>query len=132
MVEQQAHLAIEAIAAVDDAEKGMQIHQWHKRVDKLDVGLKQSILERNVGQRQGALHLQVAHIFGSNLAGQRAEERWELWRSLGRSTLEVKLVEGTRDACRAGDGAGIAKQTVRVDCGVPGEDRSRALLALNS
>lgn len=126
VVEEQAHLTIEAIAAVDDAEERVQVDERHKRVDKLDVGLEQGILKRNLGQRESALHLEIAHILGGNLAGQRPEERRELWRrgGLGRS-LHMELLERAGHAhAAAGDrGARIIKEAVGVDRVAPSEAR---------
>lgn len=115
MVEQQAHLAIEAIAAVDNVEEGVQVHQWHVGMDKLGVSLKQRILKRDRRQRQGALCLEIANIFGGNLAGQRAQER----RQLASSRVGGQI--GQRMAQLLG-GPNIAKEAGRVNAGVgPGE-----------
>lgn len=71
LVQQQTRLSVNAISAVNNAQKVVQVNQRHVRIDIFNVALQQGILKRNIGQRQGALDTEILHIFRCNLGGQR-------------------------------------------------------------
>lgn len=94
LVEQQARLAVDAIPAIDNAQEVVQVDQRHVRIDVLDIALQQRILQRNVGQRQGALECEILHILGGDLGRQRPHKRGKLGSGIG----EFERVEELRRA----------------------------------
>jgi hypothetical protein len=95
LVEKKACLSILAIASVNDAEKVVQVHKRHIRVDIFDVSLQWGILKRENRYRQGALDLQVVDILCCNLGRERAQESRKLG---GGGSLLPKRAERLGDA----------------------------------
>lgn len=113
VVQQQASLAIEAIAVVNNRQERMNVHQWHIRMDKLNVSLQQCVLQSYRRQRQSPFCLQVAHVVRGNLGRKGANER----RQLSRGIVIVQRIEEL-------DGARVTKQAGGIHGRVDPRDAS--------
>ncbi|EPE02967.1 hypothetical protein F503_08844 [Ophiostoma piceae UAMH 11346] len=98
MVQQQADGAVLAVAVVDGLEQRVQLEQRHVRVHKLDVGVQKGALQRDVGQREGALAVQVHNVLGGHLAGQRADEAGQEGSHLLLGVAELAIDRQEREA----------------------------------
>jgi hypothetical protein len=78
LVQEKTDLAISSVATADDAQKAAEVHEGHVRVDELHVCLQQGILERECGDRQGPLDVEILDVLGSNLGRQGAEKAGQL------------------------------------------------------
>ena len=113
VVQQQAGLAIEAIAVVNNRQERVNVHQWHIRMDKLNVSLQQCILQSHRWKRQRTLCLQVAHVVRGNLGRKGADKR----RQLSGGIVIVERVEEL-------DGARVTKQAGGINGRVDPRDAS--------